>query len=251
MVAIKDVTTTPEMPRMVRFIGNKSLILGRRANLARHTATVYRSQTLGQEAPMGNVHQLALPLECDLHAVVAHCLSGEELSALAGVSRQLLAAVEEAACTVCQARGRSRAGKRPWRRVLAHMSDGARMEATVEGHGDNLRCVLPLPNGNVVTGSYDTALIVWGCNAGDEWVQLAVLAAHTDAVTCMAALANGTLVSGGRDRSLRVWDYSSAECTAHFTGHTGTGRETPAPDPISPRVCFGSPLQGQSIASST
>ena len=73
----------------------------------------------------------------------------------------------------------------------------------LEGHTENVSCVSVLPDGRVVSGSWDSTLRVWNAATG---ACERVLEGHTHWVTCVSVLPDGRVVSGSDDKTLRVWD---------------------------------------------
>ncbi len=81
---------------------------------------------------------------------------------------------------------------------------------TLQGHTGHINCIAVLPNGQVVSGSFDKTLRVWDLSTGQC---LKTLVGHKNHVSCVAALSNGQVVSGSPDDStLRVWDLSTGQC---------------------------------------
>jgi WD40 repeat protein len=76
----------------------------------------------------------------------------------------------------------------------------------LEGHEGDIYCVAVLPDGRVVSGSWDNTLRVWDLDSGE---QLQVLEGHTGTVFAVAALPNGQVVSGSGDGTVRVWDFET------------------------------------------
>ena len=77
-------------------------------------------------------------------------------------------------------------------------------------HGNGIvRCVAPLDDGRLVSGSRDKTLIVWA--AGDDGTLTAAqtLSGHTGAVLCVEQLDDGRTASGCPDKMLKVWSESS------------------------------------------
>ena len=124
---------------------------------------------------------------------------------------------------------------------------------------NRITCLVILPEGRVVSGSWNGTLSVWraadgqclriieGYNIritclvvlrldrivsghGDGTLQvldatsgccLRTLKGHTGEITCLAVLPNGRLVSGSNDNTLRVWNATSGRCLRTLKGHTG------------------------------
>lgn len=89
---------------------------------------------------------------------------------------------------------------------------------SLKGHEEAISCVTVLPDGRVISGSYDNTLRVWDAASGRC---LRTLEGHTGGVICMAVLPDGRVVSGSRDSTLLVWDTATGECLKTLKGHTG------------------------------
>lgn len=86
----------------------------------------------------------------------------------------------------------------------------------LEGHSDQITCISILPDGRIVSGSYDASLIIWDPNSGRC---LQKLKGHSQRITCLSVLPNGQIISGSLDGSLRIWDSDSGRCLHKLKGH--------------------------------
>ena len=88
---------------------------------------------------------------------------------------------------------------------------------TLEGHIDEVNCISVLPDGRIISGSYDKTLKIWNPSTGncDH-----TFIGHTDAVRCIAILPNGRIISGSSDKTLKIWNLLTGNCDHTFTGHT-------------------------------
>ena len=105
----------------------------------------------------------------------------------------------------------SRGAAAPMGRIMSFVDIPTRREVfeeeqTLVGHAGGVRCMIPLDDGRVVSGSWDKTLIVWA--AGDDGVLAAVqtLSGHTGSVMCVTELDDRRLVSGSTDNTLKVWE---------------------------------------------
>jgi WD40 repeat protein len=78
-------------------------------------------------------------------------------------------------------------------------------------------CLSVLPDGRVVSGSYDKTPRVWQPATG---VCERVLVGHTGSVTCLCVLPDGRVVSGSYDKTPRVWQPATGVCVRVLEGHT-------------------------------
>lgn len=80
----------------------------------------------------------------------------------------------------------------------------------LSGHTANVRAMISLPDGRLVTGSNDTTVRVWNTQNA---TCLLTLSGHTKEVAALILLPDGRLASSSSDRTLRVWDLVTGECT--------------------------------------
>ena len=81
-------------------------------------------------------------------------------------------------------------------------------------------CVAVLPDGRIVSGSGDGNLRMWAPSDGRC---LLTLTGHSNYISCVAVLPDGRIVSGSDDRTLRVWDPSTGQCLQILEGHSKGG----------------------------
>ena len=89
--------------------------------------------------------------------------------------------------------------------------------------GSEVQCLQALPDGAIVSGSYDATIRIWRKGADDTWTST-VLKGHEHGVRCLQALPDGTVMSGGgpHDCTIRIWK-KGADVTwtsAVLKGHT-------------------------------
>ena len=65
-------------------------------------------------------------------------------------------------------------------------------------------CVAVLPDGNIVSGSYDKTVRIWNTNTGEN---ILTFPGHAKNVNCVAVLPARNLVSGSGDGTLRLLSY--------------------------------------------
>lgn len=116
--------------------------------------------------------------------------------------------------------------------------------AELRGHAGGVRALTLLPDGKLVSCSWDKTLKLWNTPAiiaqadldrdsdtslsthsihktsNDEDVSIKTMVGHTFAVLCVVASADGkTLFSGSNDCSIKLWDVNSGSCFRTFSGH--------------------------------
>eukprot|EP01036_Dinobryon_divergens_P033781 gene33781-biopygen26749 len=92
------------------------------------------------------------------------------------------------------------------------------LEMTMIGHDGEVRSVIALPNGRLVSCSDDSTLRIWNVTTGDFET---VLRGHDGEVSSVIALSDGLLVSCSWDRTLRVWNATTGDCECVLSGHDG------------------------------
>ena len=73
-----------------------------------------------------------------------------------------------------------------------------------QGHTADVRGLLNLSNGNLVTYSDDNTVAVW--DSSNHYTSLYVLKGHTGPVNAVVQLQNGNLASCSEDGTIRVWN---------------------------------------------
>ncbi|MEM9796564.1 MAG: c-type cytochrome [Pseudomonadota bacterium] len=76
---------------------------------------------------------------------------------------------------------------------------GAAEFTTLKGHGGPVMAIAALPDGRVVTGSFDNSVGMWSGRV-PSWLE-----GHDAAVVALAATTDGKVISGGDDFTLRLW----------------------------------------------
>jgi len=104
---------------------------------------------------------------------------------------------------------------------LTVLKTGYGVVDTLEGHTSAVFCLRALPDGRIVSGSWDNTLRIWSRDKDDTWSS-EVLKGHTDFVLCLQALPDGRIVSGSCDKTLRIWsrDKNGSWSSEVLAGHT-------------------------------
>ena len=103
---------------------------------------------------------------------------------------------------------------------LLALASGAVAEApsALRGHGGPVKSLAPLSDGaTLVTGSFDSAIILWDRTSG---VARRVLRFHGSTVNAIAALKDGCFASGGEDARIAVWCGDGPTPQHVLEGHT-------------------------------
>ena len=88
---------------------------------------------------------------------------------------------------------------------------------TLEGHTNDVRCVIQLTDGRLASCCDDNTIKIWDTISGRC---LMTLEGHTNYVPFVIQLTDGRLVSGSRDSTIKIWDTISGICLMTLEGHT-------------------------------
>jgi WD40 repeat protein len=89
-------------------------------------------------------------------------------------------------------------------------------ELSLEGHKSHVSCCSILPDGRIVSGSYDKTLKIWNTKTGKCEM---TLKGHTDWVKCCSVLPDGSIISGSFDKTIKVWNAETGKCETTLKGH--------------------------------
>lgn len=102
---------------------------------------------------------------------------------------------------------------------VASMLAIAPLAAEMRGHGGPVRGLSVSPDGaTVISGSFDTSVIVWNISEG---AAEQVLRLHEGSVNAVLALGEGRYVTAGEDGRIAFWRAGDAEPERVVTDHTG------------------------------
>lgn len=94
------------------------------------------------------------------------------------------------------------------------------LSAELVGHDRDVRGVLGLASGRVVTTSRDNCVRIWANEQGQEgWSTLLTLSGHTHFVGPVIEGPGGTIVTGGYDKMVIVWNAATGESEQMLLGH--------------------------------
>ena len=91
------------------------------------------------------------------------------------------------------------------------------------GHKHYIRCLCPISNIILASGSYDTTIKIW--NIEDRSI-MSTLSGHTDIVSALCSVKEGVLVSGSGDKSLIIWSKPTPESSTYSLRQTLTGHKS-------------------------
>lgn len=79
-----------------------------------------------------------------------------------------------------------------------------------QAHSDSVYCVKVLTNGNLISGSRDSTLIVWNITDNPP-IQVTSFTYHSNEVFAVEQLLDGSVVSAGGDMNLYLWDSNTGQ----------------------------------------
>ena len=91
------------------------------------------------------------------------------------------------------------------------------------GHKNCIRCLCPISNKILASGSYDKTIKIW--NIEDRSI-ISTLSGHTETVNVLCNVKEGILVSGSWDKSLIIWSNSRPESCTYSPRQTLTGHKS-------------------------
>ena len=92
---------------------------------------------------------------------------------------------------------------------------------TLEGHKNWISALQVLPDGRIVSGSWDTTIKIW-TKQGNEW-QVETLEGHEGRVFTLQVLPDGRIVSGSGDNTIKIWTKQGNEWQVEtLKGHKST-----------------------------
>ena len=88
---------------------------------------------------------------------------------------------------------------------------------TLNGHSRWIHCLVYLPNGNLVSCSWDKTIKVWDLARGEC---IKTLASYLSDVNCITLLRNNQLASGSDDKIIKIWNMEIGGCVKTLKGHS-------------------------------
>jgi WD40 repeat protein len=88
---------------------------------------------------------------------------------------------------------------------------------TLDEHSDSVSAVTWMPNGAVVSGSWDCTLLLW--DVMDTGMILKEFDNNNNQVGCVACMSDTTVAYGSFDNTIHIWDTSTNEEVAVYKGH--------------------------------
>ncbi|MEK7094621.1 MAG: serine/threonine protein kinase, partial [Patescibacteria group bacterium] len=89
-------------------------------------------------------------------------------------------------------------------KIWTEKEGGGYNHETLEGHAGPVYTLQVLPDGRIVSGSWDT-IKIWTKN-GEGIYNQETLKGHIGLVRTLQVLPDGRIVSGGMDNTIKIWD---------------------------------------------
>ncbi|OGB83349.1 hypothetical protein A3F66_03080 [candidate division TM6 bacterium RIFCSPHIGHO2_12_FULL_32_22] len=103
--------------------------------------------------------------------------------------------------------------------VIRNSITGEEKRRLTGGHDKKITSIAILPNGDIVTGSYDKTARIWDTITG---IEKRKLTGHTHEIFSIAILPNGDIVTGSRDRTAIIWDTITGKQKVKLVGHNSS-----------------------------
>lgn len=204
---------------------------GSERKLKHMLATLHAQSSLEDSYTAGNILNLLIRLEADLHGLdFSHLIVRQAY--LQGVSLPKVnfayADLETCAftdtfsnvlCIALSSDGTLLAGGTTTGEIRIWRADSAVAMFTCYGHMDGIRSVAFSPDSRVLaSGSEDHTLRLWDSNTGRC---LNIFKGHTNWILSVAFSPDGRkLASAGQDQTIRLWGTGTGECIHVLRGHT-------------------------------
>jgi len=91
------------------------------------------------------------------------------------------------------------------------------IKKNLTGHSSGIDALTQLPNGDLVSGSWDKTIKIWDLNTG---LVKKTLNGNSGAIYGLIALSNNLVISGSCDAPIKIWDLNSELVNKTFTSPT-------------------------------
>ncbi|EGR32555.1 WD40 repeat protein [Ichthyophthirius multifiliis] len=97
----------------------------------------------------------------------------------------------------------------------------------LKGHTDGIRDLISLPNGYLISASYDKTIKMWNIPqqlAKQDEIARSIIAkmeSHFSQITKVALFADKVIVSSSADGTVKFWDLNIKQCVHSLEGHKG------------------------------
>ena len=88
----------------------------------------------------------------------------------------------------------------------------------IDAHLSWITGLVALPNGNLVSCSWDKTIKLWDLVRGGKCLK--TLTGHSNWICCIILLRNGLLASGCYDNTIRIWNVERGVCVKAFRGYS-------------------------------
>ena len=108
-------------------------------------------------------------------------------------------------------------------KIINLFSNSLEQMGYFSGHKDWIRCLCPISNKILASGSGDETIKIW--NIEDRSI-MSTLSGHTGKVIALCSVSERVFVSGSSDNSLIIWSKSRPECSIYLHRETLRGHKS-------------------------
>jgi WD40 repeat protein len=108
-------------------------------------------------------------------------------------------------------------GNREDHTICLFNMDTDTVETTMEGHTDDIHCIIRLQDERVCSCSCDNTIKLWSIESGQCDL---TLVGHDDFVHCLIQLLDGRLCSGSYDKTIKIWRTDTGVCEVSMNDGT-------------------------------
>jgi len=92
---------------------------------------------------------------------------------------------------------------------------------TLEGHKNEITCLIKLNKTTIISGSFDTNIKIWDLISGECKSTLGDVN-HQYYIYCLEKINENHIASGNNNKTIEIWNLDSNKCSHVLNGHTGS-----------------------------
>lgn len=105
-------------------------------------------------------------------------------------------------------------------------------EKELSGHFNSVICLLKLSNEVLVSGGYDSNIIIWKWRNGNDQVRQMTLTGHSSSIKCLIKIEESIFASGSYDNTIRLWkidkEIKNWVCLTVINSYENNEKEAPS-----------------------
>ena len=98
--------------------------------------------------------------------------------------------------------------------------DDGNLTRTLQSSGF-IQCLKILPNGNLISGSFDSSMVIWNLTSGEKVFDWPINTAHTSAIFAFEVIDDLTVASASRDSYIKFWNFLNGSQTKYIKDSAG------------------------------